>query len=713
MGTKILEVLKTSERALSVYEISDILDLKNSNELRELQETLNNMVNEFSICLSKKGKYLLLENSHYKKGRFSMHRSGNFGFVDVDNTPIDIRIDKRDFKDAMHNDTVLVEIDKKYPTSGKIVKVIARDDSNLVGEFYIKNGIGYVKTDNPRYPELVIDLKDSKGAVDGHKVLVKRLGELENHQIQAEVLKILGHKDDVGIDILSIVYEYGIPETFPDAVMTEIESIPSSVSEKDIGARKDLRKEIIFTIDGDDAKDFDDAVSARILENGNYFLGVHIADVSHYVKEDKPLGKEAYERGTSVYLVDRVIPMLPHKLSNGICSLNELVDRLTLTCDMEIDKSGRVVKYDVYPSVINSKKRMTYNNVNKILEKNEIVPGYEPFIENLKLMSEISSVLRKNKIARGYLDFDVDEMKIIVDAEGNPIDIKKRERGTGEKLIEDFMIAANESVATYLRWMGRPLIYRIHEEPDAKKIQQFINLMNGLGYRLKIKAKHFDARSMQNLLANLKENEEWPVLGNMALRTMKKAKYSTDNVGHYGLGSEDYTHFTSPIRRLPDLIIHRLIKVALMLDGYNKNYSYGDLTIYADHASLTEDRSVKCERAVEKYESAKYMMNHIDEEYDAIISSVSKEGLWVQLDNLIEGLIRISEIGNDYYDFNEDIQIIKGRKSGQVYRIGQKIRVIVTGASKETSEIDFAFAPKKKMIDKGDKNEKEKETFKS
>ncbi len=435
-------------------------------------------------------------------------------------------------------------------------------------------------------------------------------------------------------------------------------------------------------------------MSIKKLDNGNFLLGVHIADVSHYVKENSAIGKEAYERGTSVYLVDRVIPMLPHRLSNGICSLNEGLDRLTLSCEMEINANGNVVNYDIYMSVINSKKRMTYNNVNKILEKNEIPDGYEPFVNDLKLMKELASILRTNKINRGYLDFDIDEMKIIVDAEGMPIEIGKRERGIGENIIEDFMIVANETIATHFHWLDTPLIYRIHEKPDTKKVEQFITFLNGLGYRIKGKSKSFNAKAMQKLLAILKEREEWQVLGSMALRTMKKACYSPDNVGHFGLGSKYYAHFTAPIRRLPDLIVHREIKGLYEVPGYKKKYTFDELSVYAEHASIMEDKSVKCERAVEKYMSAKYMENHIGEKYDAVISGVSRDGIWVQLDNLIEGLIRISEIGNDYFDFDERLQIIKGRRSGKIYRIGEKLRVVVINASKEESEIDFGVVKK-------------------
>jgi ribonuclease R len=694
MEDKILEVLKSNSKALSIYEINDLMGLKSSEELKELQSILYKLVDEFKICQSKKNKYLLFENSHYKKGRFQMHRSGRFGFVSIAGEPDDIKIDEADFKDAIHNDIVIVEVDKKNSTAGKIIKVVERDSTDLVGEYYIKNGMGYVKLDNPRYKDYVIDPSDSKGAVDGHKVLVKRLRELENGEFQGEVLKILGHKDDVGVDILSLVYEYGIPETFSDEVIAEVENIPSEISPNDLEGRRDLRNEVVFTIDGDDAKDFDQATGIKKLDNGNYFLSVHIADVSHYVKEDSPLGREAYNRGTSVYLVDRVIPMLPHRLSNGITSLSEGVDRLAITCDIEINFKGNVVKYDIYASVINSKKRMTYNNVNKILEKNEIVPGYEPFINDLKLSAELAAILRKNRVERGYLDFDTDEMQIVVDKNGDPTEIRKRYRGVGEKIIEDLMIAANEVIGTHFHYLDMPLVYRIHEEPDVKRLDQFISTLNSLGYRIRVKTKHFDGRSMQNILEILKEKDEWSILSNLALRTMKKARYSPDNVGHFGLGLKYYAHFTAPNRRLPDLIVQRLIKGLLNMPGYRNNYSIQELSTYSDHSSLTEDRSVKCERAVEKYESAKYMMNHIGEEYDAVISSVSKEGLWIQLNNLIEGLIRISEIGNDYYNFDGKLQFIKGRKSGKLYRIGQKVRVVVTGADKVSCEIDFAFANK-------------------
>jgi ribonuclease R len=690
MENKILEILKNN-KSLTIYDINDLLELKSSEELRNLQEILKQLEGKFLVYRSKKNKYMLFDDSDMKKGRLSVHRSGRFGFVEIEGQENDIRIDSSNFNGAIHNDIVIVDVIKPKTNEGKILRVVERQDQDLVGEFYIKDGIGYVKMDNPRYKDYIIDLKDSKGAVDGHKVIVKRAKEINPGNFQGEIVKILGHKNDVGVDILSMVYEYGIPNVFPDEVMAEVEKIPSEVSAEDLVGRRDLREELIFTIDPETAKDFDQAITARKKDNGNYHLGVHIADVTNYVKEDSAIGKEAYNRGNSVYLVDRVIPALPHRLSNGICSLNEGVDRLTLSCEMEIDSNGNVVKYDIFPSVIRSKKRMTYDNADKILENNEIPEGYEPFADTLRLMAELGSVLRKNKVARGYLEFGTDEMKIVVDEKGDPIYITKRETGLAENFNEDLMVAANETVATHFHMNNRPLVYRIHEKPDEKKVTQFITFLNGLGYRIKGSGKNFTSSDMQKMLNMLKDKEEWRVLGNMALRTMKKACYSPNNVGHYGLGLKYYAHFTAPIRRSSDLMVHRELKGLLGVPGFRNNYTYEELTVYSEHVSLTEDRSVKCERAVEKYEAAKYMEKHIGEEYDAIISSISREGIWVQLDNLIEGLIKVSEIGNDYYDIDEVLQIAKGRKTGKYYHIGQKLHVVVASASKEASEIDFAI----------------------
>lgn len=691
---KILEILKGDNKKVSLEQIVDTLGFTKIEDLKMVQNIISELEDKSVVVVTKKKKIILFENTGLKKGRLLVHRSGNFGFVDMEDGLNDIRIEKKDMVGASNNDLVVVQIDDNDSTKGRVFKILERDDHNLVGECYLNNGAYYIKFDNPRYEDCIINLTSSNGIVDGSKVLVKRV-EKEQNIMQAEVIKVLGHKDDVGIDILSIVYESGIDPEWPIGIEAEINNLPTEVSEKEIVGRKDLRNETLFTIDGDDSKDFDDAVSIKKLPNGNYNLGVHIADVSHYVKEDSEIGREAYKRGTSVYLVDRVIPMLPHPLSNGICSLNEKVDRLVLTWDMEIDSTGKIVNKDIYKSVMNSKKRMTYNKVNQVLEKNEIPEGYEPFVEDLKLMKELAEILRKNKTTRGYLDFDIDEMKIIVDELGEPLEITRRERGTGEKLIEDFMIAANEATAQIFTAKKLPLIYRVHEVPDQRKVSSLMSLLSALGFVFKINPNNFKATDMQLILSELQKDDRWLVLGNLVLRTMKKAIYSTDNVGHFGLGSDDYAQSTSPIRRLPDLYVHRSIKRHLLNESkYLEKVAPADLAVTADHSSMTEDGSVKCERAVEKYESAKYMAKHINEEYDAIISGIGREGIWIQLPNLIEGLVKISEIGDEYYEFDEKSYIIKGSKSGSKYVVGQKIRVSVVASSLVNREIDFGIVKK-------------------
>jgi ribonuclease R len=537
---------------------------------------------------------------------------------------------------------------------------------------------------------VVIDKKFQKGAMPGHKVLVRVKKEIEKGKYEGHVLKVLGHKNDPGVDILSIVYKYGINDEFSDKLMDEVNAIPDVVSKEEIKRRKDLRNECIVTIDGDDAKDLDDAISIKKIDEG-YVLGVHIADVSYYVKKDTLIDQEAYDRGTSVYLADRVIPMLPHKLSNGICSLNEKVDRLTITCEMIIDNLGEVKKYDIYESVINSKKRMTYKAVNSILEENKVPEGYESFVDMLKLMEELSMILSKNKEKRGAIDFETEEAKIIVDENGKAIDIKKRYYGKGEKLIENFMIAANETVASHIFWMNLPFVYRIHETPKPEKIAQFIQFVSSLGYDIRGVTKKLHPKEIQGLLNQLRDKKEFHIFSTLLLRSMKKAIYSRDNVGHYGLASKCYTHFTSPIRRYPDTTVHRLLREYLFFNNTNKEnitYWHEILEPLTLHSSEKERDAVDCEREVEDMKKAEYMMDHVGEEYEGIISSVMNFGLFVELDNTIEGLIHITDM-DDYYIFDENAMTLTGERTKKRYRIGDKIKIRVKGASKEDKTIDF------------------------
>ena len=477
----------------------------------------------------------------------------------------------------------------------------------------------------------------------------------------------------------------------------ELNNIPEEVLESELTGRTDLTSKMIFTIDGADTKDIDDAISLEIKDN-IYTLGVHIADVSHYVLENTALGDEAYSRGTSSYLADTVIPMLPHKLSNGICSLNEGVIRLTMSCVMDINQNGDIINYDIFPSFIKSRKKMTYDNVNEILENNKIPKGYEEYAETLKKMHELATILRKKKVSRGYIEFDIPEAKIIQDENGKAIDIKKRVQRSGEALIEDFMIAANETVATHISNMELPFIYRVHDLPNNDKIEDFLNLVKALGYNIKTNVKEITPKTMQKLLEKLKDKKEFYILSTLLLRSMKKAVYSKTNIGHFGLASKNYTHFTSPIRRFPDLTVHRLLKKYLIEKDYSIstiNYLENSLVEIADHSSERELASTNAERDVNDMKMAEYMESHIGEEYDGIISSVTSFGFFVELPNLVEGLVHISTIKGDYYEYVPELLSLIGKSTKKTYRIGDKIKVKVINASKETAQIDFEIVGEK------------------
>lgn len=693
MEEKILELLTQDEKALSVYEINDSLGLKSVDELKELLKVLNKLEDELKIYRTKKDNYLLFTNSHLKIGKMSMNKKG-FGFVDIEGDE-DVFIAPPNVNGAIHGDKVIVEITSKkgIELEGRILKIVERSFKQMVGEFYYKQGKGYVDLDDEKV-KLTIEIDKDKtlGAMNGHKVLVKITNKVKDYYYKGEIIKILGHKNDPGVDILSIVAKYEINDTFPDDVMEESATLPMTIENEDFKGRRDLRDEEIFTIDGDDTKDIDDAISLKILENGNYELGVHIADVSYYVREETPLDKEAYERGTSVYLADRVIPMLPHKLSNGICSLNENEDRFAMSCVMEIDNKGKVVTYDIFESIIRSKKKMTYKNVNKILEENIVPEGYEPFEKTLRDMLSLAKVLRKMKELRGYIDFGIDEAKIIVDDKGKAIDVVKRYRGEGENLIEDFMIAANETVATHIYYMELPFVYRIHGEPNQEKIERFIKFISVLGYKVTGKIKDIKPTTMQDILSQLKDKKEYHILSNMLLRSMQKAVYDKTNIGHFGLGSKCYTHFTSPIRRYPDLTVHRLLRKYLFKNEINKEtleYWDNKLIYLTEHASDMEKASVDCEREVDDMKMAEYMMDHIGEEYDGMISSVTSFGMFVELPNLIEGLVKIDDLEGDRYIFDEETFTIRGDKNKRGYRLGDEVKIIVKSANKYAKTIDF------------------------
>jgi len=695
MEENILKLLDEKNSALSVHEINDELGYKSVDELKELMKCLNKLEDELKIYHTNKDKFMLFSNSHLKTGKLIVNKKG-FGFVDIVGDE-DVYVASSNMNGALHGDTVIVEITSKkgFDLEGRILKIVKRDLNNLVGIVYFKKGIRYVDLDDKKVKiNVKIDDKNSMNTVAGHKVVVKLLRKVSNSEYTGEVVRVLGHIDDPGVDILSIVAKYGINDVFDESVMEDVRKIPDHVLDSEYEGRVDLRDEVIFTIDGDDTKDIDDAISIKKLENGHYELGVHIADVSYYVKENSALDKEAYDRGTSVYLADRVIPMLPHELSNGICSLNPNVDRLTMSCVMEIDDSGEIVNYDIFESVIKSKIQMTYKKVNSILEENVEIEEYKPYTESLHMMSDLASILRKNKVNKGYIDFDLDEAKIIVNELGEAIDVKLRDRGTGEKLIEDFMIAANECVARHIYYMDYPFVYRVHGEPNEEKMESFLRFISLLGYKVTGNMNKVTPKLFQSILEQLKDKKEFKIISSQMLRSMQKAIYDPVNIGHFGLASKCYTHFTSPIRRYPDQTVHRLLRHYL----FNKNIS-NDLVKYwehklpflTEHSSIKERASIECEREVDDMKKAEYMEKHIGEEYTGIVSGVMSFGIFVELPNMVEGLIRIEDLDGDFYTYDESTFSLIGTKNKRGYRLGDQVNIIVKSASKINHTVDFVL----------------------
>lgn len=688
MEKEILEILRNKKNtSLTIMEINDFLGLKTVEEYQELDKELDKLCSAGKIYYSdKKKRYTPIENTSFKVGKLMVNPKG-YGFVILDDifNSQDVFVRGNNLLDARNNDIVMLEIISKTNNEGKVIKVLQRDNTSLVGEFTVIDGVNYVIPDRLEFGKIIIPNGMTKGAVSGHKVMIKRN---PNNTGTGEVIRIIGHKNDVGVDILSFAYQYDFDPTYSDDVLKAVEDIPSEVKEFEYENRVDLRKEKIFTIDGIDTKDIDDAISIEKHDDGTYTLGVHIADVSHYVKKESILDDDAFNRGTSVYLVDRVIPMIPHKLSNGICSLNPNVDRLALSCVMNINTKGYVTSYKIFKSVINSKKQMNYDDVNKILEDNVVPSGYEDFVSDLKTMNELSFILRRKMVSHGYLEFNSPEPKIIVDSECNPIDIQLREQRTGEKLIENFMIIANETVAGFVEDKKLPGIYRVHDKPNKEKLASLIKFLNMKGFSIKGDINKFKPTDYQRLLKKFSGRDDEIVLNNMTIQTMAKAMYSDDNIGHYGIASKRYAHFTSPIRRYPDLTLHRLVKEYMYTDK-TANYWKRRLFDIAFHSSKKEQDSIDCERDVEKMKKAQYMEGHIGESFDGIISGLSDFGLFVMLPNTVEGLVRFNDIPNEAFYFNRESNVVVSRKSDMRYTIGDKIKVKVVKANRETSQVDF------------------------
>lgn len=704
MKEQIINVMSDRYEALDVIEINDLLELTSPEDLSRLNNVLCELEKDGVVYKTKKNKYILFKNCpSLKAGILSLNKKG-FGFLIIKDGE-DIYIDKDNINGAVNDDRVLVEIINNHgKTEGRVLRVLNRDLSNLIGEIYFVDNKPFVKLeDKNKKLDIKLDSKSTNGLVEGTKVIVSIIKEMSKNKYMGRVTTVIGHKDDPGVDIKLVAYKYNIYEEFSNKAMEQIDAIPNVVSDNELKGRTDLTNEVIFTIDGDDTKDIDDAISYK-FENGLHVLGVHIADVSYYVTENSYLDKDALSRGTSSYLADSVIPMLPHKLSNGICSLNEGVVRLTQSCVMKINNEGNVVDYDIFPSFIKSRKKMTYKKVNDIIMRNIVDSSYEEFSDVLKQMNEFAHILRRNKIKRGYIDFDLDEAKIIVDEDKNVVGIEKRVREDAERMIEDFMIAANETVATHIYNMDLPFIYRVHDVPNADKIDKFLKLVSLLGYKVNGKVKDLTPVSMQKLLNQLKDVPQYKMLSSMLLRSMRKAVYQKDNIGHFGLGSKCYTHFTSPIRRYPDLEVHRLLRKYLYenkIDNETIDYYNANLDYIAGQASEREQANVDAEREVDDMKMAEYMEKHIGEEFDGVISGVESFGLFVELENLIEGLVHVNSLKGDYYNYVEELLCLIGQNTKKRYTLGDKVRVKVVGASKEARTIDFELV--------GDKNDGDKE----
>ena len=701
MREDIIRVLKSSDKALTIYELQDKLAIDTVEETTIFSEELRKLVDDVVVYHSNKDKYMMLENSHLRKGVMRANKKG-FGFVEVEDLHDDVYVAQDNMNGAIHDDIVLVEITSKMTLDrleGRILKVLKRQVERYIGEItFDAKGKGHLELDDKKV-KLNIEIPKDKAlnAVDGHKVVVELVKRLNNNtKYEGKVVEVIGHKNDPGVDILSIIYKYNINTVFPDDVKEEVKSINMEVLPEEMEGRRDLRDMEIFTIDGADTKDIDDAISIEKFANGRYKLGVHIADVSYYVKEGSPLDNEAMERGTSVYLVDRVIPMLPHELSNGICSLNPNVDRLAISCVMEFDSTGRQLNYELFPSVIRSRKQMTYSAVNSILEDNVVPEGYEQYEKSLRLMGELAEILRKAKIKRGYLNFDVDEAKILVDENCKPTEITIRNRGVGENLIEDFMIAANECVATHIYFMNLPFVYRVHEVPKEEKIRSFLSFIGNLGYQVPGDIKDTRPTTMQRLLKFLEDKPEYKILSSLLLRSMQKAVYKPENLGHYGLASSCYTHFTSPIRRYPDTTVHRLLRTYLFdrkIDMSTIKKWEEKLVYITEHSSSRERASVECEREVEDMKMAEYMEEHIGEEFEGMVSSVTSFGMFIELDNLIEGFVPLRDMP-DFFHYDEERMTLSGERSHVKYTIGDRVLVKVVRASKEEKTIDFEIIKK-------------------
>lgn len=683
---------------MKIKEIAILLDVPR-DQREDLKDVLDSLLSEGKIGVSQRGKYGKPDISSIS-GVYFGHPKG-FGFVAVEGLEQDIFIPEEKNGGALHGDTVLISVESESGNGkraeGRVLKVVNHANSEIVG-FYQKNkNFGFVIPDNQKLAkDVFVPQGKDMGAVNGHKVVVKvtDFGG-PGRKPEGVIIEILGHVNDPGTDILSIVRAYGLAEEFPDSVMKQVAAIPSEIDGKDMQGRLDIRELQTVTIDGEDAKDLDDAIT--ISKKGDvYTLGVHIADVTNYVTERSPLDEEALNRATSVYLVDRVIPMLPHKLSNGICSLNQGEDRLALSCFMDIDESGDVISHKIAETVINVDRRMTYTAVDAIVTDRDeaVMKEYEGFAPMFFLMKDLADILRERRKNRGSIDFDFPETKVILDEKGKPIEIKPYDRNAATKIIEDFMLLANETVAEDYFWQEIPFLYRTHDNPDPEKMKSLATLINNFGYSIRFHNGDVYPKEVQKLLANAEDTPEEALISRLALRSMKQAKYTVTNTGHFGLAAKYYTHFTSPIRRYPDLQIHRIIKENLRSGLSEKRISHYDKILgqVSIQSSTMERRAEEAERETIKLKKCEYMSKYIGEEFDGVISGVTNWGLYVELPNTVEGMVHVNQLQDDYYHFDEEHYMLVGETTRKTYKLGQPIRVVVENTDKLLRTIDFVPA---------------------
>ncbi|EGQ3087944.1 ribonuclease R [Staphylococcus pseudintermedius] len=703
---EIIAIIKSADyEPMSVSDFQDALGLSSADSFRDLIKILVELEQTGMVTRTKQDRYQKQQQKTYSglvRGTLSQNKKG-FAFLRPDDQEMeDIFIPPTKINRAMDGDVVLVEVKKsrgdfrKGKFEGEVKAIESHSIKQVVGTFSEARHFGFVVPDDKRIMQDIFVPKGQElGAVEGHKVLVQITQYSDGtNSPEGQISAILGHKNDPGVDILSIIYQHGIEIEFPDDVLKEAENVPETIQPDELKGRRDLRDELTITIDGADAKDLDDAIAVKKLDNGNTELTVSIADVSYYVTEGSALDREAYDRATSVYLVDRVIPMIPHRLSNGICSLNPEVDRLAMSCRMEIDAQGQVVKHEIFESVIHSNARMTYDAVNRIITDKDAATRaqYPEIVPMLDLAQTLSQQLIAMRKKRGEIDFDIKEAKVIVNEEGIPKEVVTRERGEGERLIESFMLIANETVAEHFNQMEVPFIYRIHEQPKSERLRQFFDFITNFGIMVKGTGEDIHPSTLQNIHEEIAGRPEDMVISTMMLRSMQQARYDADNLGHFGLAADYYTHFTSPIRRYPDLIVHRLVRKYLIeksMDGRAMHEWEEKLPQIAEHTSNRERRAIDAERDTDELKKAEFMIQHIGDEFEGVISSVANFGMFVELPNTIEGMVNMQNMSDDYYHFDERQMALIGERKAKVYRIGDVVKVKVIHVDVDERQIDF------------------------